>query len=1135
MILILLTVTSLTHLAVAQSWQSVSESGLVVFRAAAKNGRLYALGHLENSSNWNIYSWDSIGGWQLFTTLPAGLTSSSVQAQYVNGNSLYLAGQFTISTAEGQTVNIARLDLATKIWHTVGDGNLNAPVSAIVITSNGDVYVGGVGDPFTYNNPPNVDPQLLKKSTGGTSSWVTVGGAISGQGLISTGGNGVTALATDGQNVFIAGDIQGATNSSGQFISSPGIIKWTGTDWGGFNVSCVSLGAVTSVAVCGTNLFVAGSQNYSGPNFSIARFSIVTSQCLPTDGLMYFSGAGYGNELAVLDGVVYVAGAFDTVGYVDASGKHGLAARSIAEWVNDTWSPIGCTADGLWADAQGDVGNASELIADPDSHSIFVLGQFIQAGTVPVSAPSDGEAVARWFPPPTPVNTLTNGMVAWWPFDDSTVDVIGNHAGVLSGGVSGFCVWNYGLTPTYGFARGKVGDGLFCDVGMAIMETTNPWPCLFPGSFSAGRFTVNDAPDLNFPAVQNFTISGWIDLHSAEPLYPNLDSEFNNYHPILSKGSAYTIELRNGRVYFVMGDNQGHAAGVLEPSSFPDLTDNRYNELMAPTWHHIAVTVDRTDHSGGRMYVDGEVVATFDPTSVQGDITSSAPLIVGGAMVSFPLYYGGQPLIISDNPYFYPDGYDEIAIYNRALTPCEIWALRSQGAARLPGAPTTCFPTPAGLVSWWPMEGGIDIGPSGNNGYLSNNVPFIKGMVGQGMGLSSKPSGISVPDGTSLDFGAGADFSIDCWVSPIVASTSYGVMEMVSKRIVSGGATEGYELCLANGKVVFQMSSTLSSPLSAGWTGPDLRDGQWHHVAVTVQRSSTTGGQIYVDGTVISTFDPTSQPGSLGVSAALLIGMHPDPSLDCNFRGGMDEVALYNRALTSAEVQTLHNLGTRPSTGLVAWWQIEGSANDSAGANNGSFVSTASFLPGKVGNAVYITGKWGGIFVSNTASLNPGTGPFSIECWLQPTNVSTSYGVMEVVSKRIVSGGATEGYELCLANGQVVFQMAATLSSPLSAGWTGPDLRDGHWHHIAVTVDRGSTSGGVIYVDGQAIATFNPTSQPGDLGTTAPLLIGMHPDTSLDCNFRGGIDEVSIYSRPLTAAEVLSIYNAGSLAKCYPQ
>ncbi len=438
----------------------------------------------------------------------------------------------------------------------------------------------------------------------------------------------------------------------------------------------------------------------------------------------------------------------------------------------------------------------------------------------------------------------------------------------------------------------------------------------------------------------------------------------------------------------------------------------------------------------------------------------------------------------------------------------------------------------ADASAWWPLDDNATEVAGGLNGTLDGTAGFTTGAIGLGMTTSTKPSGVTVPDAADLDFGVGADFSIDCWIQPQNAITSYGVMEILSKRLVSGGLTEGYELCVANGQVVFQMSSTMNSPLSAGWTGPDLRDGAWHHVAVTVQRSSGSGGIIYVDGSVIATFNPTSQSGSLGTTASLLLGMHPDPNLDCNFRGGIDEAAMYNRVLSATEVQTLHNKGTRPASGLVAWWRLEGDMTDSAGANNGSLAGSLEFASSEVSDGLLLSAKPAGVTVADAPALNFGSGvDFTLETWIQPQQATTSYGVMEMLSKRLVSGGATEGYELCVANGQVVFQMSSTMNSPLSAGWTGPDLRDGAWHHVAVTVQRSSSTGGTIYVDGAVIATFNPTSQSGSLATSAPLLIGEHPDPSLDCNFRGGIDEPTLYAEALTALQIKSIYLAGKTGK----
>ena len=96
----------------------------------------------------------------------------------------------------------------------------------------------------------------------------------------------------------------------------------------------------------------------------------------------------------------------------------------------------------------------------------------------------------------------------------------------------------------------------------------------------------------------------------------------------------------------------------------------------------------------------------------------------------------------------------------------------------------------------------------------------------------------------------------------------------------------------------------------------------------------------------------------------------------------------------------------------------------------------------------------------------------------------------------------------------------------------GPNLLDGQWHHIAVTVVRNSTNGGSFYVDGVSVLQFDPTSEQGDLTTTAPLCIGNHSDPSYYAFFDGLIDELSIYNRALSSNEIAGIYSAGSAGKC---
>jgi len=86
-------------------------------------------------------------------------------------------------------------------------------------------------------------------------------------------------------------------------------------------------------------------------------------------------------------------------------------------------------------------------------------------------------------------------------------------------------------------------------------------------------------------------------------------------------------------------------------------------------------------------------------------------------------------------------------------------------------------------------------------------------------------------------------------------------------------------------------------------------DGQWHHVAVSVQRTSTNGGQFYVDGLPAgATFNPTAYAGSLSNNAPLVVGALT--SSLTYWLGGIDEVEMFNRALAPGEIQAIYSAGS---------------------------------------------------------------------------------------------------------------------------------------------------------------------------------------------------------------------------------
>ena len=241
-----------------------------------------------------------------------------------------------------------------------------------------------------------------------------------------------------------------------------------------------------------------------------------------------------------------------------------------------------------------------------------------------------------------------------------------------------------------------------------------------------------------------------------------------------------------------------------------------------------------------------------------------------------------------------------------------------------------------GLVAHWSPQSNARDTVNGFNGVVVGNVKVVSNAS-----YAFAGGKIVVSNAAKLNFGANRDFSITARIRPVKADTPYGVMSIVDKRTVVGiTAAVGYSLHLEDGRLACQIAPAM--PFS--WAvsdftsisrfkaflqrrnqivpmkfarfitlGPDLRDGQFHDVALTMERKSATGGKLFVDGKLALTFDPTKLPQGLINPAPLLIGGHPDPTLNCGFKGQMGDVRLYSRVLSAEEVEVLAKLGQNGS------------------------------------------------------------------------------------------------------------------------------------------------------------------------------------------------------------------------------
>ncbi len=220
---------------------------------------------------------------------------------------------------------------------------------------------------------------------------------------------------------------------------------------------------------------------------------------------------------------------------------------------------------------------------------------------------------------------------------------------------------------------------------------------------------------------------------------------------------------------------------------------------------------------------------------------------------------------------------------------------------------------------------------------------------------------------------------------------------------------------------------------------------------------------------------------------------------------------------------------------MVAWYPLDEASGPTAfdivNSNNGTWLGSLFPGLGKVAGAMTFTGH-GFIQAASSPTLNFGTGDLSIDTWIK---ANPRPGPNVFIDKRANLYPAPVGYAMYLYNGKLGFQLADGVGWSNYIAMSGPNVADGNWHLVAVTVQRGNTSGLKLYMDGVVIGTFNPTARSGSLTSSAALWLGRHhPMFSYPRQifFKGSLDEVELFNRSLGGSEVAAIYGAGSNGKC---
>ena len=466
---------------------------------------------------------------------------------------------------------------------------------------------------------------------------------------------------------------------------------------------------------------------------------------------------------------------------------------------------------------------------------------------------------------------------------------------------------------------------------------------------------------------------------------------------------------------------------------------------------------------------------------------------------------------------------------------------------------------PPGLVSWWRAEGDASDAAGTNNGILHGGVTFVPGEVGQALSFDGSGNGyVEVPDSPTLRLTN--ELTIECWAKRLSTSEVHDLVE-------KGGDWTGWQTEFEVGlNDTYAGGAHFGFSFAGGWRGcPVTPDTEWHHYAVVAIRGEADP-ILYIDGVpqTISYRGGPAEVALLESKRPLHIGAQIDPRTGWSYYSStlIDELAIFNRALSASEIQAIFAAGqdgkrkpghwlsatlargmrrlkpghsrpgatVAPPSGLVSWWPGEGNASDSAGTNNGISHGDVTFVPGEVGQAFCFNGTDSYVEVQDAPCLRM-TNELTIELWVKRQD-------LEMEDYLINKGGDyTRGalnYGLTINSPRYNNALAFTFAGGFRRS-TG--ITDLDWHHVAVVARNGDPNP-TFYLDGveQPVTERGGPPNINLHASSEPLRLGAQVDPASGWSLysKAVVDEISLYNRALGATEIQAIYAAGRYGKRKP-
>jgi hypothetical protein len=537
--------------------------------------------------------------------------------------------------------------------------------------------------------------------------------------------------------------------------------------------------------------------------------------------------------------------------------------------------------------------------------------------------------------------------------------------------------------------------------------------------FFDGVDDVATVAGFKLPTEDKFSISKWINfknLTAGKPIIGQWGGSQNNFLVKLD-------DIDSSKLKICL------ASGLTDDCSI--YASSAGSEISADKWLNLQIIYNGSAlTNAGRLniYIDGSqkdlVFSGSIPSSIQND--SLTPLTIGTNSENFTNLF-----------------FDETKFYAYARTADQIKQDYNAGLAGVstPKGTSVSFGSASessltdGLVGYWKFDetattsGAIDSSGNGNTGTYYGNASTTSGKFGSGGVFDGSGDFINVGTyGAVTDFSK--SFSISAWVRPTTVSGNHQIYSASSNvQFFQSGANLRY---FTNAKNI-QADNVFVS-------------GEWKFVTVTYNQEEIS---LFVDGEL--KLSEVHSAIYSGVSDNF-IGVYAHTGNTEYFQGNIDEVRIYNRALSPDEVQKLYEWAPGPIVHLKMDELSGTTAYDVSGNENNGAITGALWDRGKYGGALSFDGVNDYVALNNLSLNN--TNAVTVSFWFKSDYLTSDNKMLfEYSNNGYVNNafyinmnelGEPGSFSLLDGNNTSLFNSVYTANSYV----------DGNWHHFVGVIDR---------------------------------------------------------------------------------